>query len=580
MQPSNNNRPTWYKDIQDYFTLKEIDTIQKEYRIHLGTYADVVQHMDTILELVRNGKLSQLQDDTKLQLFKIWKRNGFTIGYHHFKPKTYATRSLKKSTRIRKNLADLTEQEIIKLRKAFNGIKNRDKDPNSKQSYFALAGVHWYPSHSNPKWNDLAGGLYCHHHIPRYNPWHRAYLYEFENALRSVEGCEDVTLPYWDFENISSLEAFFPKILEEAPFNEYKFPFDIAQEDEIKRELESDIAYRIKSEEKKIEQEIGGEVSLTKEEQEKIRIQTTKEYQESKYYKKGYRTTRNLTKCIFKYYSNQDASECSSSRLKFNMHQKVKNAMEAYSWDNFHNFRSNTAIIGAHDSGHNAIGPTMANQSISAFDPIFWFFHCNWDRLWWKWQQDHNATTLENLLNHIGVGFRHPDAVSKSREIFKDDLLKTLPPFQLRTTDLVDSANQLDIDYIHPSREYELSTVSKLGSTYNNNALNLDLKNTSIRIKNLNRLSIPGSFNISLKGTDGNGKKTTIDTIGFFQPNQVGQCENCVANARTHFDFIVPTDAIKGKTLSIDIESSNGQYNYNHALEGTTINARFLAIQE
>jgi hypothetical protein len=31
---------------------------------------------------------------------------------------------------------------------------------------------------------------------------------------------------------------------------------------------------------------------------------------------------------------------------------------------------------------------------IAAFDPIFWFFHCNWERLWWAWQMREQATTL------------------------------------------------------------------------------------------------------------------------------------------------------------------------------------------
>jgi tyrosinase len=28
--------------------------------------------------------------------------------------------------------------------------------------------------------------------------WHRAYLLRLENALRSIPGCQDVTLPFWD----------------------------------------------------------------------------------------------------------------------------------------------------------------------------------------------------------------------------------------------------------------------------------------------------------------------------------------------------------------------------------------------
>ena len=61
------------------------------------------------------------------------------------------------------------------------------KDPSDPNSYFVQAGHHWLPA-----------PLYCLHHVPGYNPWHRAYMLSFENALRSVPECGDVTLPYWD----------------------------------------------------------------------------------------------------------------------------------------------------------------------------------------------------------------------------------------------------------------------------------------------------------------------------------------------------------------------------------------------
>ena len=54
-------------------------------------------------------------------------------------------------------------------------------DDHDDNSHYKIAGVHGLPD------------AYCLHHIPPYNPWHRAYLLAFENALRSIEGCENVT---------------------------------------------------------------------------------------------------------------------------------------------------------------------------------------------------------------------------------------------------------------------------------------------------------------------------------------------------------------------------------------------------
>lgn len=40
--------------------------------------------------------------------------------------------------------------------------------------------------------------------------WHRAYLVRLEDALRSIEGCGEVTLPFWDETSQSSLSNGVP----------------------------------------------------------------------------------------------------------------------------------------------------------------------------------------------------------------------------------------------------------------------------------------------------------------------------------------------------------------------------------
>ena len=87
----------------------------------------------------------------------------------------------KTAGRIRKDVNSMSAAELATLKKAFEGILAKDaSDPNS---YFAQAAIHYLPT------------PFCPHRIPPYNPWHRAYLLAFENALRSIPGCENVTLP-------------------------------------------------------------------------------------------------------------------------------------------------------------------------------------------------------------------------------------------------------------------------------------------------------------------------------------------------------------------------------------------------
>ena len=46
----------------------------------------------------------------------------------------------------------------------------------------------------------------------------------------------------------------------------------------------------------------------------------------------------------------------------------------------------------AHDNIHGWCGPDMANNSYAAFDPLFWSFHSNFDRLFETWIRAHDKT--------------------------------------------------------------------------------------------------------------------------------------------------------------------------------------------
>ena len=72
--------------------------------------------------------------------------------------------------------------QIERLRAAFRGLYDLNKWTADARSYNNLALIHQN---------------HCQHGWERFLPWHRVYLYEFEQAMRSR--CPDVTMPYWDF---------------------------------------------------------------------------------------------------------------------------------------------------------------------------------------------------------------------------------------------------------------------------------------------------------------------------------------------------------------------------------------------
>lgn len=86
--------------------------------------------------------------------------------------------------RIRRNINCLRAEELHDLREAFAGIYNLPDD--HPHSFATIAGLHGSP-----------GTSYCIHVNQGFLSWHRAYLLELENALRTIR-C-NVTLPFWNW---------------------------------------------------------------------------------------------------------------------------------------------------------------------------------------------------------------------------------------------------------------------------------------------------------------------------------------------------------------------------------------------
>jgi tyrosinase len=82
----------------------------------------------------------------------------------------------------RMNIDCLTPHQLERYRHAFRELYELNKWPEDRRNYNNLALIH----------QD-----HCQHGWERFLPWHRVYLYEFEQALQDI--CPDVTLPYWDW---------------------------------------------------------------------------------------------------------------------------------------------------------------------------------------------------------------------------------------------------------------------------------------------------------------------------------------------------------------------------------------------
>ena len=95
---------------------------------------------------------------------------------------TNVSREREGDLRHRKRVSTLSEEELAALREAFRlAIEVSDS-----RGYGHFASLHGFPEPG-----------YCEHGNQLFLPWHRAYLYYFEQALQDL--APGVTLPWWDW---------------------------------------------------------------------------------------------------------------------------------------------------------------------------------------------------------------------------------------------------------------------------------------------------------------------------------------------------------------------------------------------
>lgn len=82
----------------------------------------------------------------------------------------------------RMNVDCMDDAQIEKVRYVFREMYELNKWPEDSRNYNNLALVHQN---------------HCQHGWERFLPWHRIYLYEFEQAMQDI--LPDVTMPYWDW---------------------------------------------------------------------------------------------------------------------------------------------------------------------------------------------------------------------------------------------------------------------------------------------------------------------------------------------------------------------------------------------
>jgi hypothetical protein len=472
------DHPTYLEHIRHFFEGIDVDHMRQVAGIDLATYEGVKANAAKIYFQTSAGRMPPETDrkwsDDRVRSFRAWMIDKYPMG-------TVPMPALAKfapTGSARPNASNLNTEQIALLKKAFQGLM--DRSPDDPASYFALAGIHWFPVPT-----------YCVHHEARYNPWHRAYIDRFEAALRTVPGCENIRMPYWD------ILSPIPTWLYEPPFAEYKLPREASPQ-----------------------------------------------------YPAGTLVTR------------FPPEEIATALAAFGVKEDIRLALDAANFESFASY-----IEAAHDSGHVSIGPAdgMGRPDLAAFDPIFWFYHCNWERMWWAWQVRHEADTLETFRSTV------------SDTLWIDDPeFNKLEPFGMVSAETIDATRYAYED----APQFAAKSGVITGNVLAERTFRLrESAEVSLRVKGIERLRIRGSFVVHLMN---NGQ--TLAQRAFFQSSDPAKCDNCVKRATVDFNFVLDRDLLAGKSIEVRIETLApdriDRWVPLHQVGNPTVNVRELLVLE
>lgn len=233
---------------------------------------------------------------------------------------TPTTQALATPLRFRRNAGRLTPGQLTALRTAFEAFYGISDD----RGYARWAGIHGLP---------LPIGCRNAHGTPYFLPWHRAYLYFFERALRDAERNAlrrepSAMVAWWDWRTPAGRQGRIPR------------SFDAAEADGEPNPLRSAAV---------------GRRALDEGRQRGVEVAAETERRPS---------------------------------LETSLPLPTSDEVETLlSERDFGTFTDRLDTI--HGGVHMWVGGHMTEIDFAAFDPIFWAHHAMVDRLWRMWQLRH-----------------------------------------------------------------------------------------------------------------------------------------------------------------------------------------------
>lgn len=500
--------------------------------------------------------------------------------------------------RVRRSLHALQEdydngikQPLEDLMRAWKGIK--ELPPSDPKSFFVLGGYHGEPfkyrdgvDHLDTNDAYQYWGGYCNHGNVLFPTWHRIYVLKVEEALQSI--VPGVMLPYWDQSDEYSLKGGIPGALTQEkfeldgqlidnPLRSFVLPkelSDYARGDE--QDYEKHAGYET------VRYPLSGLVGT-----EAARKQTE---EHNALYPDFDKNVALLNKNVVAWLkgTGENGKGPSPSHpdpvgngvrsmledcLKAPNYTVFSNTTSAGQW-NLMNPGSVVCLETPHNSIHLAVGGfdisrlsahvrgqvegangDMGENNTAAMDPIFFFHHCNIDRMFWLWQKRHGKLEKLEIIKGF-AGTSSNDEQGPTRHFAPGAALSIdtpLYPFTMadgvtvyKSTDCVNIETQLGFTYEAGSLDETLKL--KLSAGWEE-----EPEVGKLHVSGINRAATQGSFVLRaaawLPGADGAWDIHDLGHNAVLSRYNVIKCANCMTHTdvMTHF----PLSSLTGDQIAV-----------------------------
>jgi tyrosinase len=485
--------------------------------------------------------------------------------------------------RVRRSILDIqrdyengNKAELENLMRAWQGIKRLD--PTDLNSFFIIGGYHGEPFRgpgaTDPQW----WGGYCQHGTVLFPSWHRAYLYRLEEALRSIPGCGDVTLPFWDECSADTQNEGIPTCLTDErffldgawipnPLRSYTFQLGVV--DEVTGD---DPVYTKPAGYTTVRYPLSGLVGTPAD------VAATAAHNAK--FPSTEQNTLLLNANVAGWLTTPvsipqpDGSTYRNGLLLYKFAQCLdapnytlfSNTTSAGAWnaDPAHKQQQVVPLETPHNAMHLAVGgfdsPTrsrslipgangdMGENETAALDPIFFFHHCFIDYTFWIWQRRQGATDMFDIdASDPGASYSlqngpsPPAGADPSEPMSLETPLRPFPSTDgeriMITRETINIERDLGYTYGPGSLDVYAQAPAKAAFTANA----VEDATRIVHVSKLNRAKIKGSFVIAAYA-EIDGVQQLIDANPVLSRWSVEGCANCQLHLEATADFRVSAD--------------------------------------